>query len=629
MPATPVIISLTRPSAPLADKLARGLGGAWHQFAKTGTAANDARQSKDDNASPAATFSDAMAHIRQQFLAGHPIIGICAAAILIRALAPVLGNKHTSPPVIAVSADGKHIVPLLGTHHGDAGGGNGGKIAETCAKICAGSIAHTTASDTLFGIALDAPPPPFVLADSNQAKAAMAALIDGAQPRLACDLPDSLAVVAAAWRDWLQPLLAASKGGDPAKQINLLLTLRPVVAPQTLVFHPRLIGLGVGAARNCPPEEMADLLATSLASHNISRHTIGGIYSVAQKMDEAAILCLADELGLRPRFFSPARLEAETPRLANPSATVYAEIGSHGVAEAAALAATGKHGWLMLPKQKSKMATLALAISATGVTDEDSVPRGRLLLVGIGPGGEAWRTAEAMAWLAEADELVGYRLYLDLLGEVAGDKPRADFGLGEEVARCRYAIDSAATGKTVALVCSGDAGVYGMAALVYEMLAGKKIATSIDIASTPGIPAHIAAAAKCGAVLGHDHAIISLSDLLTPWAVIEARLQAAAEADFVIALYNPVSRQRQQGLAKARAILLSHRPPTTPVVLARNMGRADESIRHRTLATLTAAEVDMLTVVLVGARDSTRVSLANSQAVYTPRGYASKKETSK
>jgi cobalt-precorrin 5A hydrolase/precorrin-3B C17-methyltransferase len=250
-------------------------------------------------------------------------------------------------------------------------------------------------------------------------------------------------------------------------------------------------------------------------------------------------------------------------------------------------------------------------------------------VIGTGPGDAVWRTPEVEAAVLRASDLVGYGLYLDLLGPLATGKARHGYELGEEEKRVRVALDLAAEGRDVALVCSGDPGIYAMATLVFELLerGGRQDWQRIAITVMPGVSALQAAAARSGAPLGHDFCTISLSDLLTPWAAIERRVRAAAEGDFVIAFYNPVSRRRTRQLAQAVAILREHRPADTPVVLARNLGRPGESVTTVDLAELTPDMVDMLTVVLVGSSETRRVARPDGGAwVYTPRGYAAKQD---
>jgi cobalt-precorrin 5A hydrolase / precorrin-3B C17-methyltransferase len=251
-----------------------------------------------------------------------------------------------------------------------------------------------------------------------------------------------------------------------------------------------------------------------------------------------------------------------------------------------------------------------------------------LFVVGIGPGANAWRSPEASAFVEAATDLVGYSLYLDLLGSLAKGKSRHDFDLGAEEARVRHALELAGEGRDVALICSGDAGIYAMATLVFELIERGGLsdaARRVEVAVTPGISALQAAAARAGAPLGHDFCTISLSDLLTPWPSIQMRLKAAAEGDFVIAFYNPVSKKRRTQLAYARDVLLQHRPKDTPVILATNLGREGELVRVVPLGELNVDDVDMLTVVIVGSSESRTMKTGDGRTwVYTPRGYAGK-----
>jgi cobalt-precorrin 5A hydrolase / precorrin-3B C17-methyltransferase len=384
----------------------------------------------------------------------------------------------------------------------------------------------------------------------------------------------------------------------------------------------------------CPElsaEELAALVAGVLAEAGVSPEAVQSVNTIDLKADEPAILDLAASLGVPLRLFSAAELEAETPRLANPSEVVFAEVGTHGVAEAAALAQGGAEAALLSPKVKSDHATCALAVVAAPLLALKGRPRGRLSVVGVGPGQASWRTPEVSSLVAQAEELVGYGLYIDLLGPLAVGKARSDFPLGGEEDRCRYALERAGEGRDVALVCSGDAGIYAMGALVFELLdrapeAGgvSDAARRVEVVCSPGVSALQGAAARAGAPLGHDFCAISLSDLLTPRADILRRLRAAAEGDFVVAFYNPVSLRRRTLLAEARDILLEHRPADTPVMLASSLGRPEEHVRYRRLADLQVDEVDMLTVVLVGSSQSRLAMLGEGPRMYTPRGYARK-----
>jgi cobalt-precorrin 5A hydrolase/precorrin-3B C17-methyltransferase len=318
------------------------------------------------------------------------------------------------------------------------------------------------------------------------------------------------------------------------------------------------------------------------------------------------------------RFFDSTRLAEETPRLKNPSETVFRETGCWGVAEGAALAAAGPAAALIVPKEKSRGATCAIARAARPIEASTlGRRRGRLAVIGIGPGGAEWRTPEASAALAAAEDVVGYGLYLDLLGPAIAGKRRHATALGAEEQRARLALDLAADGRSVALVSSGDAGIYGLATLALELQDKEK--RPIELVIVPGVSALQAAAARVGAPLGHDFCAISLSDLLTPWDVIERRLAAASAADFVVALYNPRSERRTSQFNRALEILRRNRAPETPVAFARNLGRVAERVRITSLAKIDPAEIDMLTIVLIGST-STR-AFGDPPRLYTPRGY--------
>jgi cobalt-precorrin 5A hydrolase/precorrin-3B C17-methyltransferase len=400
-----------------------------------------------------------------------------------------------------------------------------------------------------------------------------------------------------------------------------------------LVYAPATLCLGLGCERGADPAEAVALAESVLAEAQLEPKALAGVWSIDLKADEPAVHAVAAHFGVEARFFDSAVLEAEKERLEHPSEIVFAEVGCHGVAEGAALAAGGSRASLVVPKRKSVHVTCALSRRPEPADDaQRGRSRGTLFIVGIGPGMADWRSPEVTKMIERSDDLVGYSLYLDLLGSLAAGKQRHDFDLGKEEARVRHAMELAGTGRTVALVCSGDAGIYAMATLAFELLdRGRSseglsdAAGRIEIAVSPGISALQAAAARAGAPLGHDFCTISLSDLLTPWPDIERRVKAAAEGDFVIAFYNPVSKRRRTQLAYAREELLKHRPADTPVILATSLGRDGETIRIVQLDALEVDDVDMLTVVIVGSSNTRAVKAGDGRTwVYTPRGYAAK-----
>jgi cobalt-precorrin 5A hydrolase/precorrin-3B C17-methyltransferase len=586
------LIVLSESAAPLARRLAAAMPRArLHGLASRAPGCD-------------VPFSDAGAHLRALFARGEAIVGLCAAGVLIRILAPLLDDKRAEPPVLAVAEDGSAVIPLLGGHHG------ANALARQIGALLGVAPAITTAGELRFGVAFDAPPAGYRLANPEHVKAFSAALLAGAGVRIEGEAP---------WlADSALPL-------DPAGALAIRVTERAETgSAQMLVYHPATIAVGLGCGRGTTPPEVASLVEACLAEASIAPGAVAGLFSLDLKMDEPAVLAVAERLGAPARFFAAAELEAETPRLANPSERVFREVGCHGVAEGAALVAVGPEGELILPKRTSRRATCALARAPRPVdASEVGRARGRLFIVGIGPGDRDWRTPEAEAMLGEATEWVGYSLYLDLLGPLAHGKTRHGFALGEEEARVRRALALAAEGRAVALVSSGDPGIYAMASLAFELIErGEPAWRRVAVRVAPGISAMQAAAARIGAPLGHDFCAISLSDLLTPWPAIERRLEAAAAGDFVVALYNPVSRRRTSQLATARDILLRHRAPDTPVVLARNLGRDGESLRVVRLDALNPGELDMLTLVLVGSSATRAVARGDGGLwVYTPRGY--------
>ncbi len=561
-------------------------------------------------------FSDTAAHLRRLFRAGTPILGLCASGILIRVLAPLLRDKTHEAPVVAMSEDGAVAVPLLGGHRG------ANALARAAADITHGTAAVTTAGDLRLGLALDDPPRGWRVANAAQAKTVTAALLVGDAVALRID--DALDPSVGAW------LKAGGAEFSRHARRAVAITCRRNAARGTLALHPPVLALGVGCERGASARELDILVARALDAAGLAEEAIAGVFSIDLKADEPAVHALAARLGVPARFFPAARLERESPRLATPSDAVFRETGCHGVAEGAALAAVGRRGRLIVPKRKSRRATCAIALSPVAL-DAGVIGRaqGRLTVAGIGPGSAATRTPAATAALDGARHIVGYGLYLDLLGDAIAGKALHRGTLGAEEGRVRLALDLAARGESVALVSSGDAGIYALASLVFELLDREKRAdwNRVAIEVIPGVSALQAAAARAGAPLGHDFCAISLSDLLTPWPAIERRLRAAAQGDFVVALFNPASARRRRQLARARAILLKARPEDTPVVVARNLDRPGERVETTTLAAFDPQTVDMLSLVLVGSSATRMVAAGARRWVFTPRGYARKRRT--
>lgn len=604
MTEQPAIILLGRSALKTAERLQKALPhAALHGHAR--------RLSNDD---VAVLFDDLEPHLHALYRANRPILALTSAAIPIRLLAPILADKTSEPPVLAIAEDGSAVVPLLGGHRG------ANDLSRQVAKALGIKPAITTAGDLRLGLTLDQPPPGWTIATPEAIKPVTAALLAG-DP---ISLVGNISSIGSA--DWLnQSEVVFTEGG----------TSRIVVTDQTattqpndLVYHPATLTLGVGCERNTEPAELIELAKKTLVSQGLAETSIAAVVSIELKAAEPAIHALADHLGVPARFYSAETLNSQKERLANPSEIVFKETGCHGVAEGASLKSAGAGGALVVEKTKSARATCAIA-RAVDVVDPTTLgrPQGQLAIIGIGPGMASWRTPEADHLLQTADDWVGYHGYLDILdkqGLAKAAKARHGFALGEEETRARIALDLAANGKRVALISSGDAGIYAMASLAFELLDREQDPAwqRIEVIVTPGISALQAAASRAGAPLGHDFCAISLSDLLTPWHVIEQRLNAAADGDFIVALYNPASGRRRQGLACALAILGKARPATTPVIIGKNLGREGENMLVTTLQDVDQDSIDMLSLIIIGSSQTkTADRLHGRPFVYTPRGY--------
>ncbi len=508
------------------------------------------------------------------------LVCFLATGAVVRLVAPLLTDKHTDPAVICVDEAVRYAVALVGGH---AGGAN--DLAVRIGGVLDTEPVVTTATDATGVPGLDALGWPVEAADGALA-AVSRAVLDGAPVRLVAD---------ASW-----PLPALPPNVGDAGKHRILVTDRSVpLDPTTVVLRPPSLVVGVGSSRGVSADEVLHLVDAALAEGGLSPRSVAHLATVDAKADEAGIIEAAARRGWPVVTHQAERLAVvDVP---NPSAAALAAVGTASVAEAAAVVDADV---LVVPKRKSAMATAAVARVR---------PRGRLALVGLGPGARDLLTPRATAELRRASVVVGLDQYVDQVRDLLrpGTRVRAS-GLGEEEARARDAVAEARTGHAVALIGSGDAGVYAMASPALEV-AGD----DVDVVGVPGVTANLAAAALLGAPLGHDHAVLSLSDLNTPWDAIERRVRAAADGDFVVTFYNPRSRGRTWQLPKALALLADHRPPTTPVGVVRNASRDGERVLLTTLADLDVESVDMLSVVVVG---STNTRLVGGRMV-TPRGY--------
>jgi cobalt-precorrin 5A hydrolase/precorrin-3B C17-methyltransferase len=540
--------------------------------------------------------------LQQQWHQAEAFVVVAACGLVTRLIAPLMSSKNEDPAVVVLDPDGRYAIPLLGGH---AAGGEA--LSQRLAAALGGSAVITGSSGTTGRLALDA----FGTAWGwRRGSGDWSALMHRAtrQP-ITLQQHDGLT-------SWQDLAAAAQLRVNPASDDDADLVVSDQLGPGCR-WHPPRLWLGMGCERHTSLEVLEQLLIRTLEAHGLAQQAVAGLASIDRKGDEPALLELAARHGWPLKLYSAAQL-APVP-VPNPSAVVEKEMGTASVAEAAALLAAGPQANLRVAKTILQCSGQGAATLAVAAAQQQWAPhRGALHLIGSGPGDLGLLTPEAREVLSRCSAWVGYGLYLDLLEPLRRpDQLRLDGQLTRERERCQQALQLACQGIPVALVSSGDSGIYGMAGLALELWLGLAEADRPGFAVHPGISALQLAAARCGAPLMHDFCTISLSDRLTPWAVIERRLTAAAQGDFVVALYNPRSQGREWQLARAIELLLQGRPGTTPVALARQLGRREESISLHTLATLPDAQVDMLTLVLVG-NSSTR---AEAGKLVTPRGY--------
>ncbi|MFH6599845.1 precorrin-3B C(17)-methyltransferase [Ectopseudomonas khazarica] len=501
--------------------------------------------------------------LRALYRAGQPLLVLCAAGIVIRSLAPLLAEKGSEPPVLALAEDGSAVVPLLG---GLAGVN---RLAREIAAHLEVTPAITTSGELRFGTCLLEPPAGYALADLQQGKRFVSDLLGGETVRIEGQAP------------WLE---AAQLPVDNAAKrvIHITPQARPA-QPDELLIHPRSVAVLVERT----DDQLAARIHRALSAANLAPQALAALLADKARMADAALHAAARELNLPLRFIHGA--SAELP--------------------ARQLVSDGLH--LLLAEQPLDVERLGQR-------------RGRLSVVGLGPGAAEHMTPAVRRALDEAEDLLGYDTYVKMAGPLRADQCLHPSDNREELQRAAHAFELAATGRRVVMISSGDPGVFAMAAAVMEALESPQSEAwrGVELEVLPGVSAALATAAKAGAPLGHDFCLISLSDNLKPWAVIEQRLQHAAAADLAMAFYNPISRARPWQLGRALELLRQHRAAETLVVLGRDIGRPAEALRSLTLGELTPEMVDMRTLVIIGSSQTRRFPRAEGgDWVYTPRWY--------
>ncbi|MGI0485570.1 precorrin-3B C(17)-methyltransferase [Pantanalinema rosaneae CENA516] len=571
---------------------------------------------------------------------------------VVRLIAPLLQDKATDPAVIVIDQAGQFVISVSGGHQA-----GGDRLTQGIARQLGATPVLTGAANHLNLPGIDILGEPFGWVKGRGDWTGVSAAIARQLPveviqetgstlwqsHLPAEHPfqfgfpehtatDQETRPTPAARIWISPLQRqfATDSNFPKVQ-----------------WHPRVLWVGIGCERGTPKTVIAQAIQQVFQAHHLAEAAIAGIATIDLKADEVGLLEFCQERQLPLRCFTADTLA--TIPVPHPSSIVEAEVGTPSVAEAAAIVASwGDRGDRVTPLGSSSSSLSsspsppspspsssplrvtkqifrlegqpgAVTIAIAQADQEYTGRIGKLWLVGTGPGELAQITPAAQTAITQADVVIGYSLYIDLIrslfrpGQIVEALP-----ITQERQRAERAIALAQWGLTVAVVSSGDCGIYGMAGLVLEQLRAQDWdGQTPEVQVFPGITALQAAASRVGAPLMHDFCAISLSDLLTPWNVIEKRLQAAAQADFVVALYNPKSQTRTEQIAIAQRIFLQHRDPQTPVALVRSAYRATEQITLTTLGELLNQPIDMLTTVLIGNQSTRR----HADWLITPRGY--------
>lgn len=566
--------------------------------------------------------------VAEAFVTSDAIIFVGALGIAARLFPPHARSKYSDPAVVVVDEAGRFAIPLLSGH----GGAN--LLATAVAEVLDAQAVITTASEGkgVPSLASLGWGHGWRREEDTALSEVTKALVGGERVALwqeagtAVERVDGFPGGGSAFftcHDRTE-FTAALQEGKAAAGVVVSDRVEPIregLSPVLYLRPPTLVA-GIGCARGTDADTLFRALMAALRRGGWSPRSLGALASIDRKQDELGLLELARRLGVPLLWYKAEELARET--VPNPSLQVAATVGTPSVAEAAALRAAGSGASLVVPKERRDGVTVAIARRADGLPLHLVHPKvqarqeGRLRIIGIGPGDPAMMTLAARQALRQADVVLGYRAYLDQLRNWLVDKVFLDYPLATEEERAREAVRLAAAGLDVALVSSGDAGIYGMAPLAFAVLRAEGWdGRRPDVQVVPGITAATAAASLLGAPLALDFAVLSLSDRLTPWPVIIRRLEAALQADLAIALYNPSSQGRRARFREALRRIRSHRGEDTLVGVVRDAYRPGQSFSVLRLGELREEGMDMRTILVIG--NST--TYGHAGRMVTPRGY--------
>ncbi|MFJ4143464.1 precorrin-3B C(17)-methyltransferase [Pseudomonas sp. NPDC089734] len=524
------------------------------------------------------TYTEFGTTLRQLYQQNTPIIALCAAGIVIRTLAALLLEKGAEPAVLAVAEDGSAVVPLLG------GLGGVNVMAREIATGLGIAPAITTSGELRFGTCLLNPPTGYTLGDLELGKRFVSDLLSGERVRVEGEAP------------WLAQ---AQLLEDPQAYLAIHVgCVDREPSANELLIYSRSVLVAISEAG----PELARSIRVALGEAKVAVQSLACLVADDTLMSNAHLHQAAADLGVPVRFLK---------------------------GESACDMATQAVPQLLPPIRVNEGMAIAVAREPLDV-QQIGRARGRLAVIGLGPGAAEFMVPAVKAELARANDVLGYETYVRMAGPFRAGQVLHCTDNREEMMRARHAFELAAQGRSVVVVSSGDPGVFAMAAAVLEALHDSSNPEwhAVELEILPGVSASLATAAQAGAPLGHDFCVMSLSDNLKPWDVIEKRLDLASQADLALAFYNPISRSRPWQLGRALEIVRQHRTPETPVTLGRDIGRPGQTLRVMTLGELTPEQVDMRTMVLVGS--STTCTFPRNEGgswVYTPRWYGEKPAT--
>jgi cobalt-precorrin 5A hydrolase/precorrin-3B C17-methyltransferase len=525
------------------------------------------------------------------------LLFIMATGIVVRTIAPLIKNKKEDPAVLVIDEEGKHVIPLLGGHQARAN-----ELATTLATLINAIPVITTSSDINNLPALDLWIERCQLFIQNPSilPKIMSKFIENRKIQIYINsdlirvpiFPDHFQIV------------------KEAEIADIIITNKKLDLNEAqLILIPRNLVVGLGFHDWVTSKEIEEAVKEVLTDEGLYFEALKGVATLEKKAKNEALQEFSRKYGLPVFSYTPQELQKVKGLSFSP--IVERSVGVSSVCEQSAILAS--QGRIIFPKRVFKDITIAVAEAPYHV-------KGKVYVVGIGPGSLLYITPKAIKAIRKADVIIGYKTYINQIESLIKDKEVFAYGMTEEVRRAKNAIEYALKGMIVSVVSGGDPGVYGMAGLIFEILAQNNLEVEVEV--IPGISAFNAASSKVGAPVMNDFACISLSDRLTSLDEIEKRLEYAAKSDFVIILYNPKSSKRTENLTKAKEIILKYRDNNTPVAIVKNATREGEEVILTTLEEMDSYPVDMNSTIIIG----------NSQSyIYknffiTPRGYRRKYE---